>query len=176
VSRLDAAFADLMRNVDTAMSVVTTAAAGERAGCLVGFQAQCSIRPPRYVVWLSKANHTFRVGLRAGHFAVHFLTEADVDVAELFGTVSGDDADKFSMCDWSEGPGGVPLLDRCPNRVVARRGALLDEGSDHVCVVVEPVAVETAGPFTPLRFSRVRHLDPGHEAEDRPHPPTERSP
>ncbi|HEX9994351.1 MAG TPA: flavin reductase family protein [Acidimicrobiales bacterium] len=169
------AFADLMLSVDTAMSIVTTAAAGERAGCLIGFQAQCSIEPVRYVVWLSKANHTLRVGLRAPRFAVHFLTEDDVDLAELFGTVSGDDVDKFTRCSWTEGPDGLPLLDRCPNRIVARRGALLDEGSDHVCVVVEPESVDCAGPFAPLRFSRVRHLDAGHDAEERPHPPTERS-
>lgn len=172
---LDDAFARLMLSLDTAMSVVTTASGGERAGCLVGFQAQCSIAPVRYVVWLSKANHTLRVGLRASHFAVHFLTDADLDVAERFGTTSGDDGDKFTGCHWTGGPGGVPLLDRCPNRIVARRVALLDEGSDHVCVVVEPESAETAGPFTPLRFSAVRHLDAGHAAEERPQPPTARS-
>ncbi|MCT1909143.1 hypothetical protein ACH0CV_13930 [Brachybacterium paraconglomeratum] len=47
------AFATLMAATDPAMVVVTTAAGGERAGCLVGFHAQSSISPERYCLWLS---------------------------------------------------------------------------------------------------------------------------
>src|SRR3954453_15530186 len=104
------------------MAIVTTVSGGERAGCLIGFHAQCSIDPPRYVVWLSKANHTFRVALHAQHFAVHFLPE-DIfeELPRLFGTVSGDDADKFARCSWDAGPGGVPLLRDLPHRFTAER-------------------------------------------------------
>ena len=45
--------------------VVTTAADDDRAGCLVTFDAPCSIEPPRYAVWLSRANHTAAVAERA---------------------------------------------------------------------------------------------------------------
>lgn len=169
------AFDELMASLDTAMSVVTTQAGGERAGCLIGFQAQCSIEPHRYVVWLSKANHTYRVALRAQHLAVHFLTDDDHDLAELFGGASGDDLDKFTRCDWTPGVDGVPVLDRCPNHLLARKVAVLDEGSDHVCVVVEPVEVRSVGPFRPLRLSQVGDIEPGHGNEERPNPPTERS-
>jgi flavin reductase (DIM6/NTAB) family NADH-FMN oxidoreductase RutF len=163
------------------MAVVTTASGGERAGCLVGFHAQCSIAPHRYVVWLSKANHTFRVALHARHFAVHFLPEGSAgeggnDLPRLFGTVSGDTTDKFGRVAWSPGPGGVPLLRDCSHRFTAERVALLDEGSDHVCLVLEPREVVAPGPFRPLRLSQVAHLQPGHEAEERPKPAAERSP
>jgi len=171
----DDAFDDLLASADTAMTIVTTQAAGERAGCLVGFQAQCSIEPRRYVVWLSKANHTARVGVRADHLAVHFLTEDDLDLAALFGGTSGDEVDKFAGCDWTPGPGDVPVLVRCPNHLVGRRIAVLDEGSDHVCVVLEPVEVRSTGRFRPLRLSQVVDIEPGHTNEERPHPPTERS-
>ena len=40
-----AAFDRLMADADPAMIVLTTAAAGERAGCLVGFHSQISIEP-----------------------------------------------------------------------------------------------------------------------------------
>ena len=105
-------FADLMAKVDTAMIVVTTASGDIRAGCLAGFHSQCSIDPPRYAVWLSKANHTYRVALLAEHFGVHFLTTDDRDIAERFGSLSGDDTDKFSGLEWEPGDGGVPLLAR----------------------------------------------------------------
>lgn len=169
------AFDQLLASFDTAMTVVTTEHGGERAGCLVGFQAQCSIEPPRYVVWLSKANHTYRIGTRAEHLAIHFLTADDHDIAELFGGVSGDDVDKFTLCEWSADTLGVPILDRCPNHLVGRRVAVLDEGSDHVCIVLESVTAHAAAPFEPLRLSHVTDIDPGHGNDERPHPPTERA-
>ena len=161
-------FDDLVAVLDTPMVIVTTALEETRAGCLVGFHAQCSIEPRRYAIWLSKANHTCRVALHAEHFAVHFLSKDDRDLAELFGTTSGDTTDKFARCEWSAGPEGIPLLDRCPRRIVVRRTGLLDEGSDHVCFVGEPIEVGTAGSFVPMRLSDVADLDPGHEATDRP--------
>ena len=127
-------FGTLMSALDNPLVVVTTAEAGERAGCLVGFHAQSSIEPQRYCVWLSKANHTYRVALRATHLAIHFLTADDLPLAELFGDQTGDTVDKFAGLRVSPGPGGVPVLADCPHWLVARRVALLDEGGDHVCV------------------------------------------
>jgi len=40
-------FHDLAADLDYPMLIVTAAADGERAGCLVGFAAQCSIDPLR---------------------------------------------------------------------------------------------------------------------------------
>jgi flavin reductase (DIM6/NTAB) family NADH-FMN oxidoreductase RutF len=169
------AFTELMTGIDPPMSVVTTAARHEHAGCLVGFQAQCSIDPHRYAVWLSKANHTCRVALHAEHLAVHLLGLDDLDIAELFGTVSGDDVDKFTRCSWRPGPTGVPLLERVPDRVVLARQTTLDEGSDHLCFIGEVVDATTSGRFSPLRLSAVEHLHAGHGAGERPQPPTERA-
>ena len=169
------AFDEIMRSLDAPMAVVTTASGGERAGCLIGFHAQSSIDPRRYCVWLSKANHTYRVGLLATHFAVHLLTDADRPLAELFGTLSGDEIDKFAHAEVVEGPEGVPMLDACPHRLVVRRTVLVDEGGDHACVVTEPVRAESTGRFTPLRLSDVADLVPGHEVDERPHPATERA-
>jgi flavin reductase (DIM6/NTAB) family NADH-FMN oxidoreductase RutF len=169
-------FSEVVAALDPPMAIVTSVAEGERAGCLIGFHAQCSIEPVRYVVWLSKANHTYRVALRSEHVVVHFLAQHQHDLAELFGGSSGDDIDKFEQCRWSPGPGGVPVLDDCPNHFVARRVALLDEGSDHVCVVVEPIDARSDGALRPLRLSAADDIEPGHQAEERPAPPTERAP
>lgn len=166
---------DLVGRLDGVLAVVTTASGGEQAGCLVGFHVQCSIDPPRYALWLSKANHTFRVGLHAQHFAVHFLQAGDLGLAEAFGTVSGDDTDKLAGVPWTAGPDGVPVLGQCSHRLVGRRVALLDEGSDHVCVVLEVTEITCDGELVPLRLSDAAHLAPGHEAKDRPTPASERA-
>ena len=165
---------------DTAMVVVTAAMEGaggwERAGCLVGFHSQSSIDPPRYAVWLSKANHTYRVALFGDHLAVHFLGEADLELAKHFGTVTGDEDDKFGGWEWQPGPGGVPLLVDCANRLVIRRDAVFDSGGDHVSFSGDVVEASTAEEsFVPLRFDAVAGLDAAHPAEERPRPPTERA-
>lgn len=168
-------FDDIMSCLDNPLIVVTTAEGHERAGCLVSFHAQSSIDPGRYAVWLSKANYTYRVALRATHLGVGFLTSADPSLAERFGTLTGDETDKFAGLRVSLGPGGVPVLEDVPHWVILRRIALLDEGGDHVCVTGEPVAARSSGPFEPLRLSHVGHLRPGHGPRERPGPPTERA-
>lgn len=168
-------FDSLMTQLDVPMVVVTTTNDQEQAGCLVGFHAQSSIEPRSLSVWLSKANHTFRVATMAEAFVVHFLTEDDIDLATLFGTASGDDIDKFDRCRWHEGPHGVPVLDDCANHVVGRKVALLDTAVDHVCLVLDPVDTVYGGEFRPLHLSDVSHLRAGHEAEERPAPSSTRA-
>ena len=161
------AFDRLMASTDPPLIVVTTVAEDERAGCLVGFHAQSSIDPQHYCVWLSKANHTYRVALRAKHFAVHFLTAADLPVAERFGTLSGEDTDKFAGLDVDVDEHGVPLVLACPNRISLERIAMLDDGSDHVCLTTRVSSAEGRPSFEPLRVSNAAHLTPGHESDER---------
>jgi len=165
----------LFGSANPAMILVTAAGGGERAGCLIGFHTQSSITPPRYCVWLSKANHTYRVGLLATHLALHFLTADDHATAEAFGSRTGDDTDKFAGRAVLPGPGGVPLLADLPNRLVGRRLCVLDDGGDHVCFTLEPVGVAAGGPFDALRQSAALDITPGHDNTDRPAPPTERA-
>lgn len=169
------AFDDLAAGTDPAMIVVTTADGGERGGCLVGFHCQSSIDPPRYSVWLSKANHTYRLALHATHLGLHFLGEEDLDLAEHFGTVSGDDTDKFAGVATRSGEHDVPLLLDIAAHLVVRRVALLDEGGDHVCLTTEPVAAVGRPPGSPLRLSACIGFTPGHENDERHRPPTERA-
>ncbi len=156
--------------IDYPMFVVTCAdgADEERAGCLVGFATQCSIDPPLYLVCISEMNHTERIARRAKYLAVHLLASDQKHLAQLFGSQTGDEVDKFEQCRWQPGPEGAPLLDECPNRFVGR---VIDrrENGDHVGYVLEVVeasadrgdGLEAVGLLT---FQQVRNLDPGHEA------------
>jgi flavin reductase (DIM6/NTAB) family NADH-FMN oxidoreductase RutF len=160
-------FGPIAESLNAGLIVLTAAYRGERSGCLVGFHTQCSIDPPRYAVWLSKLNHTYRVAAVADHVAIHFLGRHDRDLAELFGGTTGDTRDKFEDVDWVEGPHGVPLLSRCQTRVVARRASYIDDGSDHVCMVCEPLEIESQL-FEPFRLLDAVGIEPGHpEGEQR---------
>src|SRR5438128_2042182 len=99
-------FQRLVATLDYPMFVVTCASPDgvERSGCLVGFTSQCSIPPPRFMVWISVKNHTFEVARRATHLGVHVLPADDpAGLAELFGGETGDEVDKFERCAWHEG-------------------------------------------------------------------------
>ena len=159
-------FDDLMGRLGHPMAVVTTVADGERAGCLVGFHAQCGIEPPAYAVWISKANHTFTVAERAQTFAVHFLGHDDHALAELFGEQTGDEIDKFARCPWAPGPDGVPLLEGVGDRFVGRRQAFVEADCDHVCLVLAPIAA-SVGEGELMAFADVVGMQAGHGADER---------
>ena len=153
--------------LDYPMFVVTTRIGDDRAGCLVGFASQVSITPSRFLVGLSKRNHTYRTAARgASHLAVHLLTREHRDLARLFGSETGDRIDKFSRCSWWDGPEGLPILSGSAAWFAGRVLRRFDLG-DHVGHLTEPVAGHVA-PTLALRdlvsFAEVKDLEPGHEA------------
>lgn len=155
-----------MGQLDMPMQIVTAAAPedGERGGCLVGFAAQCSIEPPRFMVWLSKKNHTLRIARCAEVLAVHFPTPDQLNLAARFGTRSGDHVDKLASERWHQGPHGVPVLDEVPRWFAGRITERFDSG-DHVAFMLEPIAGSISpGDLPQLGFQAVKHLQPGHEA------------
>jgi flavin reductase (DIM6/NTAB) family NADH-FMN oxidoreductase RutF len=157
------AFQSIVGALDYPMGIVTTTDGTERAGCLVGFIAQCSIDPPLVMVWLSKRNHTARVAARATALLVHLPARSDLALATLFGQETGDEVDKFARWRWEPGPQGLPLLATCTRWFAGRIVERLDTG-DHVGHLLEPFDA-AAGPWSAqLGFQSVKDLQPGHRA------------
>jgi len=136
---------------------------GERSGCLIGFATQSSIHPPRFLVCISEKNRTFDVVSRAAAVVVHFLGSAQRDLAELFGGETGDELDKFELCNWSEGPERIPVLDDAPGWFAGRVLERYDLG-DHLGLWLEPFEAEDRGGEIDLGFQAVKPIDPGHPA------------
>ncbi|MGV1086350.1 MAG: flavin reductase family protein [Mycobacterium sp.] len=159
------AFEHVIALLDYPMWVVTTRAGDRRAGCLVGFSSQVSIHPPRFLVGLSKLNHTYRTTqCGATHLAVHLLPRDQRDLARLFGGETGDRVDKFGQCSWRDGPSGLPILADAAAWFAGRILSRFDFG-DHVGHLLEPVAGQASAALTDLlTFADVRDLEPGHAA------------
>jgi flavin reductase (DIM6/NTAB) family NADH-FMN oxidoreductase RutF len=139
--------------------VVTAANRREASGCLVAFSSQCSIDPPRYCVFLSKANHTYGVARRASHLLVHFLDHRQHRLAALFGEETADEVDRFADVRWKPGPDGrTPLLTDVDTWM---HGKVIDrcDAGDHVAFVLDPLRVRSPRRFRQLGFQRVRDLD-----------------
>jgi flavin reductase (DIM6/NTAB) family NADH-FMN oxidoreductase RutF len=154
---------ELFGLVDYPMYIVTATDGRERAGCLVGFATQSSIDPPRFLVCLSDKNRTFRVALEAEVLVVHLVPSDASQLAELFGSETGDDIDKFSRCSWSEGPGGTPVLDDCGNWFAGRVLERVDCG-DHHAFLLDPFEASSSLDEQPFTFHRAKRMEPGHEA------------
>jgi len=133
------------------------------AGCLVGFSTQASIRPERHLVMLSKENRTYAVAQDSPVLIVHVLRASDHEIAEHFGSTTGDTVDKFAGLETIEGPGGVPIiagLDWFAGRVLRQ----FDCG-DHVAFLLathDGSAVRADE--DPLTLGEAQDIEPGHSA------------
>jgi flavin reductase (DIM6/NTAB) family NADH-FMN oxidoreductase RutF len=152
-----------MGRLNPEMCVVTAVAGGERAGCLVGFSSQCSIRPARFAVWVSKANHTYGVARAADCLAVHLLTRDQHDLAAVFGGQTGDRVDKFTQVRWARGHGGAVVLEDAAAWFVGTVERRVD-GGDHVGFVLTPVQWGSRADGPVLRLGDTRDIVPGHPA------------
>ncbi len=159
----------LVARLDFPMFVVTVADGDERSGCLAGFVTQCSIEPVRYLVCISLANHTARVAQRAGSLALHLLGADQHHLAAVFGELTGDVTDKFSLVGWRPGATGAPLLADCSAWV---EGPILDrvDLGDHRGHLVEPLSGGTGRHPGLLAYSAVRDLEAAHPADEVPAP------
>ena len=155
-------FEKLVASLDYPVYVVTTAADGDRSGCLVGFSTQCSIKPPRFLACISKKNHTFPVAERAEAMVVHILDKDDKDTAELFGGETSDEVDKFDQTAWRPGPHGIPVVEACDRWFAGRIIDTIDLG-DHQGFVLEPIDVEVDDTDDQLTFQDAKDIEPGHE-------------
>lgn len=159
------AAAAMVGRLDYPMFVVTAASGDEPSGCLAGFVTQCSILPARFVVCVSKKNHTRGVAAESRALGLHLLGHDQIGLAAVFGELTGDRTDKFSGVRWRRGTTDVPVLEECAAWFEGPVLERMDLG-DHVGHLVEPVAGGGGGRPGVLWYSRARHLHPGH-------PPTE---
>jgi flavin reductase (DIM6/NTAB) family NADH-FMN oxidoreductase RutF len=153
-------FARFAAGLDYPLYVVTTVAGKEPTGCLVGFATQCSIRPARFLVCLSKSNHTYGLAMQAPVLAVHAIGEGNTAIAELFGGETGDEVDKFKRIGWRL-VHGVPVLDECSCWFAGQVLEQIDLG-DHVGFVLKPLEAEPGGGEKQMTFQQATAIEPGH--------------
>ena len=156
-------YREIVDTLDAPMVVVTACDGNERSGCLVGFATECSIAPPRWLVCISKVNHTLRVARAADTLIVHLLRTDQGDLARLFGSLTDDTVDKFAHCTCRDGPGGAPIIAGC-DWIAGRVRERIDLG-DHEGQLLDVFDAGHEHAEAPqLGFQAVRGLRPGHPA------------
>jgi flavin reductase (DIM6/NTAB) family NADH-FMN oxidoreductase RutF len=150
----------LGNELNTPMFIVTASHGGRRAGCLISFASQCSVKPIRFAVFLSRLNHTFRVARDANLLGVQVVPADARRLAELFGGETSDDVDKFSRCEWRPALGGVPILKGCSSWFVGSVAERFATG-DHDAFILDPIEGD-AKKDDFLGFLDVCDIRPGH--------------
>ena len=147
------AIGGLVARANAPLFVVTTVAAGERAGCVVGFATQASIDPARFLVCISTKNRTWQIAESATHLVVHLFGRERMDVVDVFG---GEER--------GVGPAVVVILDGAAAWFVGRIVERFAFG-DHVGHLLEPVAGGTATTSSAaVTLHDADDLEPGHPA------------
>lgn len=155
------AFESLVDTLDSPMFVVTARADGEQSGCLVGFTSQASITPRRFMVMISKANHTYGVASRTVVLVVHVLRPEDHEIARRFGEQTGDLVDTFDGLTILDGPGMAPVIEGLDWFA----GRVLDtfDCGDHVAFLLAPHdGVALRGDQGQLGYQDLMGREPGH--------------
>jgi flavin reductase (DIM6/NTAB) family NADH-FMN oxidoreductase RutF len=156
-------FDALERAADISLFVVTAGNDAEISGCLVGFVTQSSIAPLRYVVCISRENHTHRIASTSRGLAIHLLGAEQRDMASLFGEETTDAVDKFREVRWAKGHTGAPVLEQCAAWAEGPIVGRLDAG-DHEAFLIE-VAIGGSGACDgQLMQSDVADFTAGHPA------------
>lgn len=140
------AFRDVMAEVCTPVSVVTTFDHGRPHGTTVSAFTSLSLEPPMILVSLDRGSDLLRHLVEGVRFGVNVLGSGQ---AALAGAFARKGADKFAGIGW-EPDTGAPRLAGSPGWLACRVDRLVD-AADHVIVLGEVLrAVAAGGP--PLTY------------------------
>lgn len=137
---LQATFRDVMAGVATPVCVVTALSEGGPHGTTVSAFASLSMNPPMAVVSLHRMSELLAVIRLTMRFGVNILGSEHANWARAFARKGG--AAKFGAITWTL-DGGVPRLPG--TGWLACRVAELVDGGDHVLVLGDVAAAQTAG-------------------------------
>jgi flavin reductase (DIM6/NTAB) family NADH-FMN oxidoreductase RutF len=126
----------------TGVTIITTADAdGAPAGLTANSFNSVSLDPPLVLFSLGLDSTSLDAFRQAKFWAVHVLS---ADQEALSNQFARRDGEKFKDVAFSEGPGGIPLLDGFSARFICR-AAFEYEGGDHAIFLGEVIAFDQAG-------------------------------
>lgn len=106
------AFKGVMRNVAGAVSIVTAAHGGMRAGLTATSLTALSAEPPTVIVCVNRAASAWPIIEAAGHFAINVLAARHQAIADRFAGRGGHKGEaRFGEGGWGRLVTGAPALD-----------------------------------------------------------------
>ena len=103
-------FRQAMRQVPSAVTVVTAAHDGRRRGLTATAVCSVSVEPPQILACVNKEGRAHPCITGADAFGVNYLADSQAPLAVAFSRPVDDPDERFRPDDWVTGAHGVPLL------------------------------------------------------------------
>jgi len=137
----------VMRHWTTGVAVITAAGPdGAPAGLVSNSITSVSLEPALLSWCVDRRSSSFRTWSCTEAFSVHILGAENTDLVPRFAARG---TDKFAGLPARRSPLGTPVLDRVPVRLDCTVWNRYD-GGDHVIIIGQVQAVETAADILPL--------------------------
>jgi len=160
-------FRAAMRELTTAVCVVTAGRGRERCGLTASSVTSLSLEPASLMVCIRKESRTLERILDDDAFAVNILAaEQRAIAAEFAAGGPGAGAERFRDSGWTDGHSGVPVLSGSLAAIECRVGQATPWHT-HVVIVGFVTAVRLHGPGDPLLYWRGAYRQLGAPRRDR---------
>jgi flavin reductase (DIM6/NTAB) family NADH-FMN oxidoreductase RutF len=166
---------NVLSQLDRELWIVTAAADSRRGGLVATFVNSASIVPelPRVLVGLARQHHTWQLIEATDVFALHLLSEEQLDWVWNFGLRSGRTSDKLAEYATQPGSTGAPILTDAVAWLECRVETRLDTGDRTVYLakVVDGRRLRNQAPLTARRMvelappERLQELKQGLERD-----------
>jgi flavin reductase (DIM6/NTAB) family NADH-FMN oxidoreductase RutF len=143
---------------------IVTAASGNRRGGIVATtagQASIAFEMPRQLITVAKRHHTYPLIEQSRAFAMHLISEQQLDLVWRFGLQSGRDVDKFAGLSYRTGSAGSPLLPNAVAWLECRVEACMDSGDRaiYLTAVVNGRVERADKPLTANKLFAIAPID-----------------
>ncbi len=154
----------ILSHVQREIWVLTAACGGQRGGLVATFVNPVSIvrEMPRLLVNLSVRHNTTDLARRSSAFALHLITERELDWIWHFGLSSGRNRDKLRGFAIRVGSTGSPILTAAAASLECRIETSMETG-DRTAFLAAVVGATTSHSLEPLTMARLRELAPAEK-------------
>ncbi|MCY4217662.1 MAG: flavin reductase family protein [Gammaproteobacteria bacterium] len=143
----------------TGITVVTTRQTdGTPRGFTANSFTSVSLNPPMLLVCMDKQAESLDIFLESPGFSISILAENQIDISVLFASKQ---PDKFEITQWSNSPGGYPIIDGVCAWFDCERSDQVDAG-DHVVLFGRILDFDYNSKFG-LGYVRGGYMTPGLE-------------
>jgi 3-hydroxy-9,10-secoandrosta-1,3,5(10)-triene-9,17-dione monooxygenase reductase component len=146
-------FRQALGHLPTGVVVVTALDDGEPVGMAVGSFTSVSLEPPLVGFFPTRTSTTWPRIRRVGPFAVNVLAHDQEDVGARFARTG---TDRFADLAWTDGRGGVPLLDGAIVQIECDPYSVTEAG-DHWFVLGQVADLRVLDRGGPLVFARGKY-------------------
>ena len=144
-----------LSHISHPVAIISVRKGEELNGMTAAWVAQTSIKPPIVYVSISPNRHTWEMMRNTDYFGISLLGIGQERIAEIFGTMSGRDADKFGTLgiDPFLATEGVPLIPNSLAMFVCKKLKAVEMG-DHFAVFGKVVEAWKGPEVKPLGWHK----------------------